>query len=152
MLTRFKRARWALAGVVLFAAGGPKALADPNGGAPSPFAGFESPYYVFQFGPGENWIAGVDPFAQDLQGHFAYMGQLVSEGVLVHGGPLDRGDGSFAMGVIRADSLDHAHEIMAQDPAVQAGVYELLALDRWIALAGSGDGIDGNEIRRIEPD
>ncbi|WP_421787475.1 YciI family protein [Hyphobacterium sp.] len=112
----------------------------------APFAGFESPYYVFQFGPGENWIEGRAPFEQDLAGHFAYMGQLASEGVLVHGGPLDRGDGSHAMGVIRADNLAHAHEIMAQDPALQADVYRLLALDRWIALAGSGDGIDASEV------
>ncbi|WP_420433456.1 YciI family protein [Hyphobacterium sp.] len=119
-------------------------------GEETPFAGFDSPYYVFQFGPGENWIDGVDPFEQDLAGHFAYMGQLVGEGVLVHGGPLDRGDGSHAMGVIRANSLEHAYEIMARDPAVQADVYSLLALDRWIALAGSGDGIDASEI--VPPD
>lgn len=118
--------------------------------AASPFAGFESPYYVFQFGPGENWIDGVDPFEQDLGGHFAYMGQLVGEGVLVHGGPLDRGNGSYAMGVIRADSLADAREIMSHDPALQTGVYRLLALDRWIALAGTGDGIDAGEIRRTD--
>nr|WP_281721438.1 hypothetical protein [Nitrosomonas nitrosa] len=76
------------------------------------------------------------------------MGQLEQSGVLIHGGPLDRGNGGYALGVIRAGSIYEACEAISRDPALALGVYELLSLDRWLAVAGSDEPIDRNEIRR----
>lgn len=119
--------------------------------SPTPFAQFSSPYYVFQYGPGENWVEGYSVFEQDISGHFQYMAQLENEGVLLHGGPLDRGNGGYALGVIVADNLDAAHAIITQDPALQNGVHRLISIDRWIAAAGSDGTIDPSRVGPANP-
>ena len=122
-------------------------LSEPS----AAFENFESPYFVFQFTKGENWVEGKSVFEQDLQGHFKFMADLERRGVLLHGGPMDRGEGEDILGVIRADSLAQARAIIIEDPALISGIHDLVSVNRWIAAAGSGVGIDKKLVRPITP-
>ncbi len=108
---------------------------------------FSSPYFVFIFESGPNWVQGKDVMDQDLSGHFAYMSTLESTGVLVHGGPLDYGDGGMAIGVLQASSLPEAEKIVRVDPAIEAGVQQIVLVSRWLPIGGSGACVDKSLVR-----
>ena len=107
-----------------------------------------SPYFVFVFESGPNWVQGKDVLDQDLSEHFAYMSTLESTGVLVHGGPLDYGDGGMAIGVLQASSLPEAEKIVRADPAIEAGVQQIVLVSRWLPIAGSGACVDKSLVQR----
>lgn len=122
-------------------------IAAENGSDTSFLPAFSSPYFVFVFESGPNWVQGKDVLDQDLSEHFAYMSTLESTGVLVHGGPLEYGDGGMANGVLQASSLPEAEKIVRADPAIQAGVQQIVLVSRWLPLAGSGACVDKSLVR-----
>ena len=123
-------------------------IAAETGSDRSFLPGFSSPYFVFVFESGPNWVQGKDVLDQDLSEHFAYMSTLESTGVLIHGGPLDYGDGGMAIGVFQASSLAEAEEIVRADPAIKAGVQQIVLVSRWLPIAGSGACVDKSLVRR----
>ena len=122
-------------------------IAAESGSDTSFLPAFSSPYFVFIFESGPNWVQGKDVLDQDLSEHFAYMSTLESTGVLVHGGPLEYGDGGMAIGVLQASSLPEAEKIVRADPAIQAGVQQIVLVSRWLPLAGSGACVDKSLVR-----
>lgn len=73
--------------------------------------------FVFLYSPGPKWIAGKSVFEQPLESHQAYMVRLVKDKTLITGGPFT--DNSGAMGIIQADNLDRARQLIELDPAVR---------------------------------
>lgn len=73
-------------------------------------------YFFFQHVPGPGWDHDKPVFQQDWEAHLAYMRELTASGHLVLGGPFK--DDSGAFGILLADSLEHAQQLTAADPAV----------------------------------
>ena len=73
--------------------------------------------FVFLYSPGPKWIAGKSVFEQPLETHQAYMVRLANDKTLITGGPFT--DNSGAMGIIQAENLDHARQVIELDPAVR---------------------------------
>ncbi|MEX0825436.1 MAG: YciI family protein [Acidimicrobiia bacterium] len=77
-------------------------------------------YFAFIHRPGPAWRPGAPVLEQRLEGHFAYMAELETSGVLVVGGGF--GDDTGALGIIQAASIDEAIAVVLRDPAVEDGV------------------------------
>lgn len=90
-------------------------------------------YYVFEYATGPDWPRDLpleELFRDErLQGHFQFMGALAERGILVLGGPFK--DLSGAMGVIEADDLEAAREIVSADPGIAAGAFTLDTVRPW---------------------
>ncbi len=56
-------------------------------------------------------------------GHFANMTRLAEQGALVLAGPLDGDGGKRGLFILNAPSVDAAREMVAGDPAVEAGIF-----------------------------
>lgn len=76
---------------------------------------------VIQFEHGPSWRAGVPAADQGepMRAHHAKMRELYEAGVLLMGGPYDRGGG---MAVLECKDLDEGRQLAAADPAVRAGL------------------------------
>lgn len=56
-------------------------------------------------------------------GHFANMTRLADQGALVLAGPLDDEGGKRGLFILNAPSVENAKEMVASDPAVEAGIF-----------------------------
>ena len=74
-------------------------------------------YFVFIHRPGPNWLTGKPIMEQPLDGHFQYISQLQEQGMLILGGGFL--DNTGALGVIVADNIEQAKDIIFKDPAVK---------------------------------
>ncbi len=90
--------------------------------------------FVFLYSPGPKWIAGKSVFEQPLENHQAYMVRLVKDKILMTGGPFT--DNSGAMGIIQADNLDHARQVIQLDPAVRDQVVTARVVPWTPAISG----------------
>lgn len=69
----------------------------------------------------ENFMETMtDEEAGIMSKHFMYLKDLLEKGNLVLAGP--ETSGKFGISILEADSLEHAKELIANDPAVQEGV------------------------------
>ncbi|MCU0492764.1 MAG: YciI family protein [Chloroflexaceae bacterium] len=91
------------------------------------------PKFLVIYRPGPSWLAGKPIAEQPLAGHFAYMEQLYSQGILRLGGPFL--DDSGAAAVLEADDLTTAQQLAAHDPAVVAGV-AVVSVHGWQLAVG----------------
>lgn len=73
---------------------------------------------------------------QTLPAHEAFLRGLEASGDLAIGGPLVDEPGVHAMLIVRAASLHGAHELLAEDPMLTAGVLESREFTRLIAAFG----------------
>ena len=62
----------------------------------------------------------TDEEAEVMSIHFAYMKQLLADGVLIVAGPVITGE--FGLSIIEAESLETAREFVYNDPAVARGI------------------------------
>lgn len=62
----------------------------------------------------------TDDEAEIMSVHFAYMKQLLADGVLIMAGPVTTGE--FGVSVFEAESDEAAKEIVYNDPAVAIGL------------------------------
>lgn len=64
-----------------------------------------------------------------FRGHMQNMGRLASEKALLLAGPLGANDMTFrGIFVLNTDNLDQAREWVNTDPAVEAGIFEVLLI------------------------
>jgi len=77
--------------------------------------------FVCIFTRGAQWQTGKPVFEQALGPHVEYMKGLKRAGTLLAAGPFldDRG----GLAIVSAASLEQAHEIFGQDPAVATQVF-----------------------------
>jgi uncharacterized protein YciI len=67
---------------------------------------------------------------QAMAGHVENLGVLYDEGILVLAGPFMDDSNAGAL-VLEADSADEARAIAEEDPAVQNGVMQIIAVHPW---------------------
>ena len=80
--------------------------------------------------------ADPDARARVRPDHLAYMNGLHEDGRVVMGGPV--GDGGGALVVLRVDSEDEVHAIIAADPYTAAGVGADHVVRPWtVAIGGN---------------
>jgi len=71
--------------------------------------------------PRKNFASTItDDEAEIISVHFAYMKQLLEDGVLIMAGPVTTGE--FGVSVFEAESEEEAKEIVYNDPAVAKGL------------------------------
>lgn len=90
--------------------------------------------FVFLYSPGPKWIAGKSVFEQPLENHQAYMVRLTKDKTLITGGPF--ADDSGAMGIIQAENLDRAWQVIELDPAVRDQVVTARVMPWTPAVSG----------------
>jgi uncharacterized protein YciI/ketosteroid isomerase-like protein len=92
----------------------------------------EAKTYAFVYAAGPQWIAGRPVTEQNLSAHRAYIGKLHAQGRLRCGGPfLDDEGGGLA--VVRAAGRKEAAALLADDPAINDGVF-IGSVRRWYPL------------------
>ena len=74
---------------------------------------------------------------QTLPAHEAFLRVLETTGDLALGGPLVDEPGVHAMLIVRAVSLHGAHELLAEDPMLAAGVLESREFSGFIPAFGA---------------
>lgn len=90
--------------------------------------------FVIYYRRGPAWVDGKTIFEQPLQGHLAYMKQLVAAGTLKLGGPFTDDCGGLL--VVDAADLGEAQSLFEADPAVRDRIMVAQA-HPWKLLAGS---------------
>lgn len=69
----------------------------------------------------ENFAERATPEENEIMSkHFVYLKDLMEKGLLVLAGP--ETSGKFGIAIFKADSLEHAKELTANDPAVKNGI------------------------------
>lgn len=93
-------------------------------------------FYRIHMRPGERFQQENGPGI--LHRHLLWLRDMEERGVLFLCGPIGWGEGwdGSGMGVIRADSLEHAREIAAQEPYHAAGLRHN-DVDSWTVNEGS---------------
>lgn len=107
--------------------------------------------YIALFGQGPNWKQGSSVYEQGapIEGHLETMRRHFETGVLLLGGPFDRGGGIAVLDVADEPA---AVAIMDADPAVAAGVltYTLHAHHAYFdAFTGSGTRMSVPELAQL---
>lgn len=102
---------------------------------------------IYEAGP--SWKAGLPPEQQDLQGHFAYMGDLFKRGELVANGPtLDDFRGFY---VFKGDQRSRIESIATQDPGVRNGVLKVVSIGAWnVGIENLGASIGSGKLYVLE--
>lgn len=72
------------------------------------------------------------------EAHLAHLRQLVERGEVIAVGPFEEETDLRGMLVFRTSSLDHARELMRDDPAIRAGRLSLELRTWWAAAALAG--------------
>ena len=107
--------------------------------------------YIALFGQGPNWKKGSSVYEQGapIEGHLESMRRHFENGVLLLGGPFERGGGIAVLDV--ADEAS-AVQIMEADPGVAAGVltYTLHAHHAYFdAFTGAGTTLSVPELASL---
>ena len=78
-------------------------------------------FLCFKRPPRKNFASTLtDDEAEIMSIHFAYMKQLLADGVLIVAGPVVTGE--FGLSIIEAESEEAAREFVYNDPAVAKGI------------------------------
>jgi uncharacterized protein YciI len=78
---------------------------------------------------GPAWTGGPPEDQAGWEEHAAYIDDLVERGIFVMGGPL--ADYSGSLSLLENVSEQEARELLARDPFVEAGVFELEDVRAW---------------------
>jgi uncharacterized protein len=78
---------------------------------------------------GPTWTSGTVDEQPGWTEHAAYIDDLIERGIFVMGGPL--ADQSGSLSLLENVSESEARELIAQDPFVANGVFELEELRAW---------------------
>jgi uncharacterized protein YciI len=78
---------------------------------------------------GPTWTSGTVDEQPGWNEHAAYIDDLIERGIFVMGGPL--ADQSGSLSLLENVSESEARELIAQDPFVANGVFELEELRAW---------------------
>lgn len=108
-----RRAAVALAAVLL--ASSVPAFAQTAKPAPKPT------YFLFVYSAGPAWKVGQPMSVQGLAPHGMYMARLISEGVVLAGGPTTDPEGG-GLAIVKAGDTAEARALLAADPAIKAGI------------------------------
>ncbi len=95
--------------------------------------------FVIEHSPGSAWADGVAYREQPgIGAHLEFMRSLDDRGVLVLGGPfLDDAAGTHVgMAIVRADSIEAADALAAEDGSVRAGLLRY-RVRPWLAAMGT---------------
>ena len=83
---------------------------------------------------------GLDAILENGPAHIAYQMELETKGIIFAAGPLMLADQDVSEGegliVLRADSLEHAHQIADADPMHQCGARKYI-IRPWVMTEGS---------------
>lgn len=107
-------------------------------------------YFVVMRGHGPAWAQ--DRLMRDQEAwsaHAAFMDQLVSEGLVVLGGPVS-GDDSRIMLVVDAAGEREVRDRLAEDPWAQLCVLGVVSVEPWQVLL-NGNAASGRPVRRDAP-
>jgi uncharacterized protein YciI len=75
--------------------------------------------------------------AHIIDQHFNFLKSLTEQGiVLMAGRTLNTDPGTFGITILRAESFEHAHEIIERDPGLQSGTWRAELYPFRIALLG----------------
>jgi uncharacterized protein YciI len=96
------------------------ALAVLAGFAPTAAPAEEPALFAVVYRAGPNWKPGVPMEQQGLRDHFHYLRDLHARGVIQLAGPLGA-DGGLVL--LRARDQKEAERVIAEDPAVVAGLF-----------------------------
>ncbi len=91
-------------------------------------------YYAVTRERGENWDGRLSLRQQvKWDEHAAFMDALVSDGLVVLGGPLGEGEKIFLL-IIDAESEQEIHIRLADDPWTPLGLLRTAKVERWEIL------------------
>ena len=96
-------------------------------------------YAIVVWHPGPNWLPDRTVFDQPLDEHVAYLEGLAARGIVFAAGPFTEGGGGMTL--LRLDDPEVAQRLIADDPAVQAGIITG-QLRTWSTIVG---GIEAGE-------
>lgn len=89
-------------------------------------------FFVLEYGPGRNWVAGRPATEQNLKEHFGYLTAKQQAGQLIAAGPIIGNDhGRY---IIAVDSARGADDFVAGDPGVHADVVTPISTRPWMPL------------------
>ena len=100
--------------------------------------------FVIEHSPGPAWTDGVAYREQPgIAAHLEFMRSLDDRGLMVLGGPfLDDATGTHVgMAIVRAESLEAAESLAAEDDSVAAGLLRC-RVRPWMAAMGTALGED----------
>ncbi len=89
--------------------------------------------FALCYRPGPSWLRGKSVFEQPLDAHRSYMQSLLDAGTVVLGGPYRDDTGGLV--AVDAQSREAALEILAGDPAIEAGVM-VGEVHPWLIVGG----------------
>lgn len=92
-------------------------------------------YFLFLYRAGPAWQTGKPMSIQGLGPHGAYMGKLVSEGVVMAGGPMMDLEGG-GLAIVKAKDVAEARTLLAADPAIVSGIM-VADVRTWRPLLGT---------------
>ena len=84
---------------------------------------------VVRWKAGPTWTSGAVDEQPDWDEHAAYVDDLVERGIFVMGGPL--ADQSGSLSLFENVTEQEARELIAEDPFVVNGVFELEEVRAW---------------------
>jgi uncharacterized protein YciI len=90
-------------------------------------------HYLVLLSKGPAWTAEDTPETRSVgEGHMANIRRLAKSGALALAGPLEDGGDLRGIFILRADSLEAARELAAQDPGVKAGRFAAKVYTMWL--------------------
>ena len=85
-----------------------------------------------------DWSRGMRE-QDDWNEHATFMEELVDEGFIILGGPLEGENGREVLHIVDAPSKEAIHERLREDNWTQNGMLETVSVERWtILLDGRG--------------
>ena len=84
---------------------------------------------MVRFGAGPTWSSGSVREQPDWDAHAEFVDALIERGTFVMGGPCS--DNSGSMSLLEGIDADEARRILADDPFMKNGVFELVEIREW---------------------
>ena len=87
---------------------------------------------MVRFRAGPTWSSGSVREQPDWDAHAEFVDALIERGTFVMGGPFS--DNSGSMSLLEGIDADEARRILADDPFMKNGVFELVEIREWDVL------------------
>jgi uncharacterized protein YciI len=85
---------------------------------------------IVTYAAGPSWTSGPPEDQADWDAHAAFVDDLIERGTFVMGGPFADNSGSLVM--LAGVTAEQAPAIVADDPFMRNGVFELESVREWI--------------------
>jgi uncharacterized protein YciI len=93
--------------------------------------------FAVVYAPGPNWKEREQQRQDDLKAHISYQHSWLDKGILLMGGPYPDDEGGLAL--FAADSEDEIQALVAADPCVASGTYQV-TVHQWRIAVNSLEG------------